>query len=281
MYAVTKQGEFDVERGLAKVSSGYIHYKAAGSGRPVILIHASHRSSSMYSGVIERLSDVARLYAIDLPGNGGSDALAGPPTLDGIADIVAEFADAIGAKNIVVGGHAVGAIISIKLAGKRPDLVDAVIMQSHPFYPTEEDVKLRHQKARDAYTTDSTGFPLPRSMKDVQERDLVHAPMPPTQEWLDRENVDLVIAGRRFWEYMDMVKRESHRTPESVSKVTQPVLCIWGKTFLYAERRDAIVSRLAQPEVALIPNSGLFPEIDNPHDYDEAVRSFIRKLPKR
>ena len=123
-----------MERGLVKTSSGYVHYRAAGSGRPVILIHLSHRSSAMYESTIENLSDAGRFYAIDLPGQGYSDAFPERPTLPGMVNVISEFCEAIGAKSVVLGGHAVGSIISIEVAARRPELVDACILQSTPFY---------------------------------------------------------------------------------------------------------------------------------------------------
>ena len=40
----------DIERGLVKMSAGYMHYRAAGHGKPIILMHTNQRSSAIYPG---------------------------------------------------------------------------------------------------------------------------------------------------------------------------------------------------------------------------------------
>jgi len=233
----------------------------------------------MYESTIENLSDAGRFYAIDLPGQGYSDAFPDRPTLPGMVNVISEFCEAIGAKSVVLGGHAVGSIISIEVAARRPELVDACILQSTPFYTGHEDVAARHAKAYSAYTSDETGFPLPRTMKEVHDLDMVHSPLVPTQEWLDRENRELIMAGRRYREYMQMAAADIERTTESLSMVKQPALCIWGETFLYAERRNEILSRIQNSQLELIPNSGIFPQIDNPTHYEGVIRKFLAALP--
>ena len=52
-----------------------VHYRRAGSGSPIILLHQSPKSSEEYIPLINELSDQYTVFAPDTPGNGLSDPL--------------------------------------------------------------------------------------------------------------------------------------------------------------------------------------------------------------
>ncbi len=37
-----------MERGLIKISTGYVHYRTTGQGKPIILLHRTVQSSDMF-----------------------------------------------------------------------------------------------------------------------------------------------------------------------------------------------------------------------------------------
>jgi pimeloyl-ACP methyl ester carboxylesterase len=265
-----------IERGLVRISTGYMHYRSAGSGPTIVMLHVSHRSSTMFIDTMTRLSARYRTIAIDLPGFGDSEPLPQQPSISGYARAVEELLLALKIERPVILGMAVGAYIAVEIAQARPDAVAALVLQSCPFYRDREFSSERHAIARSAYRTDSTGFPIPRTMQDVIDRDLIHAPLEPTQEWLDRENTDLVKAGRRFWDAMLSVG--TFDLGSALEGVRCPVLLMWGERFIYAETRDQFVKRLRHHEVALVPKAGLFMQIDNPEATDAAVAKFVDRV---
>lgn len=71
-------------------SPGGLHYRAAGSGPPLVLVHGWAMSAAVFHEVQELLAERFRVLAVDLPGHGHSPA---PKCLDfaGLADALRQF----------------------------------------------------------------------------------------------------------------------------------------------------------------------------------------------
>lgn len=81
------------------VAGGQVHYRKAGSGPPLVLLHDSPRSSLLHLELIAYLADRFTVYALDTPGYGEST----PLTVQGRALEVADFADALAATVTALG----------------------------------------------------------------------------------------------------------------------------------------------------------------------------------
>ncbi|MFT3968079.1 MAG: alpha/beta fold hydrolase, partial [Sphingobium sp.] len=81
----------DVSRRYVDVGGRAVHYRVAGRGPAVVLLHDSPRSSRLHLDTIRRLSRRFRVYALDTPGYGNSDPL------DIESPAIADFAAALGA----------------------------------------------------------------------------------------------------------------------------------------------------------------------------------------
>lgn len=73
------------------VDGGVVHYRRAGSGPPIVLLHDSPRSSVLHLDLIPALADQYTVYALDTPGYG----LSTPVAVDGRGLEIADFADAL------------------------------------------------------------------------------------------------------------------------------------------------------------------------------------------
>lgn len=81
------------------VAGGQVHYRKAGSGPPLVLLHDSPRSSLLHLELIAHLADRFTVYALDTPGYGEST----PLNIQGRALEVADFADALAATVAALG----------------------------------------------------------------------------------------------------------------------------------------------------------------------------------
>ena len=102
-----------MKRGYIRVGKRYVHYRRAGHGAPVVLLHASPVSSAMF---LEQLEVYARHFdaiAIDTPGYGLSTPLDHPaPEVADFADAVVETLDALGIDRCILYGRHTGASIA-------------------------------------------------------------------------------------------------------------------------------------------------------------------------
>src|SRR5665811_910866 len=122
----------DIERGLVKTSIGYIHYRAAGRGKPVVLLHMNQHSSAMYLELMEVIAPELRAIAIDYPSHGMSDHIFVQPTIADYARNVLEVMDSLGLKTADFLGESGGAVICIELAAVFAGRVDKIVMVNSP-----------------------------------------------------------------------------------------------------------------------------------------------------
>jgi pimeloyl-ACP methyl ester carboxylesterase len=84
-----------MRRCFVTVGQRQVHYRRAGEGPPVVLLHGSPRSSLALVELIEALAGRFCVIALDTPGYGTSDAL--PTARPSIAD----YAEAVGSASDV------------------------------------------------------------------------------------------------------------------------------------------------------------------------------------
>jgi pimeloyl-ACP methyl ester carboxylesterase len=93
-----------------------------GSGSPLLLVHGFGGAAWNFSELVPLLPG-RRLIVPDLPGHGGSSALAAT-TLAGIADVLATLLD--GPTDVV--GHSMGGVVALRLAERHPALVRTIVL---------------------------------------------------------------------------------------------------------------------------------------------------------
>ena len=119
---------FDVE-GLALVPDGPEMRE-----RPtVVLLHGGPGSfdHSYFKPDFARLSNVAQVVYLDLPGHGRSDH--GDPagwSFELCADAVRDFCDTLGIADPVVYGHSLGSFVAMVYAARHPGHASALVLQS-------------------------------------------------------------------------------------------------------------------------------------------------------
>jgi pimeloyl-ACP methyl ester carboxylesterase len=119
-----------------------------GAGPPVVLLHGLCGSHRCWEPVAERLAAHHHVIAPDLLGFGASPRPPGGYGADTQATAVGECALRAGlTAPAVVAGHSAGAVIALRLAVLRPDLVAGVVCFGPPFYPTRAEGRRRLRRA--------------------------------------------------------------------------------------------------------------------------------------
>jgi len=102
---------------MSKVTMGKdeIFYLRKGGGKPSLLfLHGAGGTHRNWGKQIQALGD-ATLACLDLPGHGRSKG-EGRQTIEGYADLVAEFMAALALESPIVVGHSMGGAIALDLA---------------------------------------------------------------------------------------------------------------------------------------------------------------------
>ncbi len=114
------------------VGTKKLHYKKAGSGPPVIVLHGA--SGNLLDWTHSRFDELARRYtvlAFDRPGLGYSDA-AEDHSLSAQAALMREAAELLGMPRATLIGHSFGGSVALAWALDAPDRVDNLVLLSAP-----------------------------------------------------------------------------------------------------------------------------------------------------
>ncbi|MEI7770513.1 MAG: alpha/beta fold hydrolase [Chloroflexales bacterium] len=108
---------------LIDTAAGPIFYAQRGRAGPALLcLHGAGGSHRHWLHLLDGLGDLARAYAADLPGHGGS-ASPGRASIAAYAESVFALMDALGLERAALAGHSMGAAAAIVAALDRPERV--------------------------------------------------------------------------------------------------------------------------------------------------------------
>lgn len=128
-----------IRRRYIVVGDRVVHYRRAGSGPPIVIIHPSPSSSAAVVPLVERLSSRFTVFALDTPGFGESDAL---PRQDiemrHLASALAETLDALAIPKCAILGLATGACIALEFGCRNPERVRGLVLDLLPIMPPDE-----------------------------------------------------------------------------------------------------------------------------------------------
>lgn len=110
-----------------------MRYLTAGHGPPVLLLHGTSLAidaRATWMRTIPALAAHHRVYALDMPGFGGTDPAPGDKHLARPERrvFVRSFIEAVGLEECAVVGHSEGAFIATRLAIETPDLVNSLVI---------------------------------------------------------------------------------------------------------------------------------------------------------
>jgi pimeloyl-ACP methyl ester carboxylesterase len=111
---------------LLATDSGAIFYAQRGRAGPALIcLHGAGGSHSHWGYQLRDLSDIARVYALDLPGHGRSSAPAStaPASVASYSAALLDFMDACGLDQAVLAGHSMGGAIALWAALDAPERV--------------------------------------------------------------------------------------------------------------------------------------------------------------
>ncbi len=115
------------------IHSEIVHYEVLGRGRPLIFVHGWVGSWRYWIPSMQATSVSFRAYALDLWGFGDTSKAKTRYSIDAQADLLYHFLDEMGIGKIALVGHGLGAIVSILLAHKNPEMVDRIMAVGFPF----------------------------------------------------------------------------------------------------------------------------------------------------
>lgn len=115
-----------------QTASGPLHYREAGEGFPLILLHANPGDSRDFDAVIPELAKHHRLIALDWPGYGQSAPPLDPDKVDVLSYYrhFVEFLDALELHQVSIIGNSLGGNIAARFSASHPERVARLVLVS-------------------------------------------------------------------------------------------------------------------------------------------------------
>jgi pimeloyl-ACP methyl ester carboxylesterase len=259
-------------------------YTAAGSGRPLLLVHGVGGSSLTFRWNIEELAKRFRVYALDLPGHGRSEK----PDLrydaeDAVPYLATFIREVCGGPAALVGVSA-GGLMCALTASEYPELVTHLVMVSSAGFGGDVDWGLRlltlpivrPWMENTRHEPNAVRMSLRRVIHDptLITDDLVAAvceerAQPGSGKTIHRAlRSNINIFGLRRW----------RRHLKSIRKVGAPVMVIWGRQDRFIPVRHAYKAMrwLAGAPVHIIDRCGHWPPFEHPNEFNKLVVDFVR-----
>jgi pimeloyl-ACP methyl ester carboxylesterase len=129
-----------ITRHYLTVGNRRVHYRRAGQGPAIVLLHASPVSSEVFEEVhFPVLAKEFTVIAIDTPGQGFSDRLelGRQEQIADLADALAETLEILGVEHCALYGRHTGASIAVEYARRFPKRASLVITDGFPLFSAE------------------------------------------------------------------------------------------------------------------------------------------------
>ena len=118
---------------------GQLHYREAGSGAALVLLHQSPLSGAMFAPAMPLLAEAGhRVIAIDTPGYGMSDGPPAPATMAELADAIVAGINALTDGPVDLLGHHTGAAIAANIAARQRTPIRRLVLNGVPLLSAKE-----------------------------------------------------------------------------------------------------------------------------------------------
>lgn len=129
----------EVKNAWIKIGEQHVHLRRAGSGAPLVLLHASPSSSRMFIPFIQHLAEHYSVFAFDTPGYGKSQPLKIPVTdIESYTRFFCECFDKIGLEKFALYGSATGAQLAIRYGLSYPEQIEHLYLDNAADFSDEE-----------------------------------------------------------------------------------------------------------------------------------------------
>lgn len=122
-----------------------VHYRKAGTGPPLLMVHQSPRSSKEYEALMQKWAKHFTCIAPDTPGFGQSEPLPDTPGIDAFADALVLLLDALGIEKCAAYGFHSGGIILVTAVKRNPSRFTTLAIGGYAIW-SQEEMKLFDEK---------------------------------------------------------------------------------------------------------------------------------------
>ena len=264
------------------------YYRAGEQGSPVVLLHGGGTDSALLSWryALPELAKSHRVFALDWPGYGKSDPLAGAYTLDRLVPILAGWMDQVGLERASLVGLSMGGGAAIAYALAYPRRVDhLVLVDTYGIQRKAPAHLVSYLYIRMPFLVSATWAAIRRDkgMTRSAVRSIFADPEGFTEEFVDElfEAVQSRSGERSFYSFQryEMTLKGVRTNYVSVlPKIEAPTLFIHGdsdRLVPIAEIRQ-VVESMPDARLVVMDKTGHWPPREHPEQFNQLVLDFLK-----
>ena len=239
-----------------------------------MLFHINQQSSALMLELMEALAGDFRVVAMDYPSHGHSDPVPGQPAFSDYVHCAVAVMDSLGMRRTAVLGEAVGAGVAVEIANTHPDRIEKVVLVNCPFSPERGRTAAHVKELRGGLRPeDESGFPLTRTIGFMLERDPGHAPMHPSQSWMDRINTAQLEVGRNRWQAVTALA--NFDLDDGLRHLARPTLLLLGEHFHYTKFAGEMRARIRDSRHVVLPGGRFCMTWERAAEIADHARKFL------
>ena len=256
-----------------------LHYLDWGTSgkQPFILLHGIARSAHNFDHLAPHFTDRFHVLAVDMRGHGDSEWHPAGAYLveDYVADIEA-LVDALELRDIVLWGNSTGGRVAQMIAGRRPELVTAAIIEDvGPERPEAISNRRANRMAEEENGWESLDALLERTRKQYPK--VADHVLRAFVENGSRRRID----GRFAWKRDPAILKGFVPTElwHTIARIEAPIVYILGgaSDIVPAQTQQRLKATLPQSEIITMPGLGHYPSDEEPEQFLEIVDQFLAR----
>ncbi len=252
-------------------------YSDQGKGLPIVLIHGYPLNRRIFDSQLEDLSQHARVITPDLRGHGQSQAMAGPYSMDLLAQDMAALLESLHIHEpVILGGLSMGGYIAFAFYRLFPEKVRGLILTATR--ATADSPAAREARQQAAENAQKEGV---ASIVEAMLPKLL-APQTLAQRLDLVETVQAIMLSTSLEGVLGDLAAMSAR-PDStptLATIRVPTLIVHGAQDSLIPVADAQAMQQAVPNARLevIQEAGHLPTLEKPAVYNQAVLQFLKQF---
>lgn len=261
----------------ASVNGIELHYREAGEGFPIVLIHGYTGNLRNWALTIPALTEHFRPISMDLRGHGHSSK----PTrkedyaLDLMAEDVYQLLEELGVTDCYLAGHSMGGAVAQRLILAHPDLVRALILVD----TTASPQALARTRERQRLLQ----IALEQGMEAAFEEQLRITQIPQVfttrPDHIEIWRQQFLMTSREAYIYCGEAMGTRPSLLDELRSVQVPTLVICGAKddpFMQPSRR--MHEAIRDSRLAIIPGAGHGPQMERPAEFNPVLLEFLAKV---
>ena len=216
-----------------------------------------------------RLGPGVRTIAVDLPGFGGSNTLAGPYDLDRFADALRALLESLATGPVIAVGHSMGAKVALRLAIAAPEMVRGLALVAPvPIGPAGFSEK------GEAYLRATAGDPV--RLRAWLAKTIADPPDEPTLDRLcavaAKSRSEAVLESLQSWMHADLT--------EKAQGVAAPAVVIASSFDAPEAAHSKVAAHLSNASFVVVPDAAHYAILEKPETVATRIRDFVATLSK-